>query len=134
MTNQSLKIVNKMLSKDHFSEWLGLNVLEISPGYCKLSIKVNKLMLNGFGIGHGGICFSVSESALALSANAKGSVSYTKETTSSYLQKVQEGDLLTAESKEISNGNFYVSVKNQKKELVFTLKGTVHITEKKWKV
>ena len=134
MSDQSLKIVKKMLSKDYFSEWLGLNVLEISPGYCKLSIKVNKLMLNGFGIGHGGVCFSISDSALAFSANAKGNVSYTKETTSSYLQKVQEGDLLTAESKEISNGNFNVSVKNQKNELVFTLNGVVHISKKQWKV
>ncbi len=133
MSDQSLKIVNKMLSKDHFSEWLGLNILEIKPGYCKLSVKVNKLMLNGFGIGHGGICFSISDSALAFSANSKGNVSYTKETTSSYLQKVQKGDLLIAESKEISDGIFNVSVKNQKKELVFTLNGTVHTTEKKWK-
>ena len=133
MSDQSLKIVNKMLSKDHFSEWLGLNILEIKPGYCKLSVKVNKLMLNGFGIGHGGICFSISDSALAFSANSKGNVSYTKETTSSYLQKVQKGDLLIAESKEISDGIFNVSVKNQKKELVFTLNGIVHTTEKKWK-
>ena len=136
MIDNSLKIVNKMLSKDHFSKWLGLTILELKPGYCKLSVRVNKLMLNGFSIGHGGVCFSISDSALAFSANAKGKVSYTLEAKSSYLEKVYEGDLLTAESKEISSNNskgiFRVEVKNQKNKLVFTLDGVVYTTDKKW--
>ena len=138
MTDNSFKILNKMLSKDHFSKWLGLNVLELSPGYCKLSLKVNEQMLNGFRIGHGGICFSISDSALAFSANAKGKISYTLEAKSSYLQKVYEGDLLMAESKEISSSNskgvYRVEVKNQKNKLVFTLDGVVYSTDEKWKV
>ena len=132
MIDNSFKIVNKMLSKYHFSKWLGLNIIEVSPGYCKLSVRVNQLMLNGFSIGHGGICFSISDSALAFSANAQGKVSYTLEATSSYLEKVYEGDILTAESKEISKGVFHVEVKNQINKLVFTLNGSVYTTEKKW--
>ena len=50
MTDNSFKILNKMLSKDHFSKWLGLNVLELSPGYCKLSLRINKKMLKNLSV------------------------------------------------------------------------------------
>ena len=67
---RALEIVSKMLANDEFSKWLNINLIEVKPGYCKLSIVVNKLMLNGFKIAHGGICFSISDSALAFAANA----------------------------------------------------------------
>lgn len=69
------KVVNKMMDGDAFSKWLGIKVLEISKGYCQLQMQVRKEMTNGFFIAHGGICYSLADSALAFAANSDGTQS-----------------------------------------------------------
>ena len=59
------EIVSKMISNDAFSKWLGINIIKLEKGYCKLEMNV-KEMTNGFDIAHGGICYSLADSALAL--------------------------------------------------------------------
>ena len=132
---RALEIVSKMLANDEFSKWLNINLIEIKPGYCKLSIVVNKLMLNGFKIAHGGICFSISDSALAFAANANGFICYTIETSLSYHKKILLEDLLTVEAKELNKTEkkaFYeVTVYNIKREIVSVMK-VVHVSKKEW--
>ena len=48
-----IEIVNSMIGKDYFSQWLGIEVLEIKQGFCKLQMTIREDMLNGFGIAHG---------------------------------------------------------------------------------
>ena len=64
------KIVSKMINGDAFSQWLGINVIKVSEGFCKLEMRVRKEMTNGFNIAHGGISYSLADSALAFAANA----------------------------------------------------------------
>ena len=59
------KIVNKMINEDAFSKWLGIKVLEINEGNCTLKMTVRDEMTNGFNIAHGGITYSLADSALA---------------------------------------------------------------------
>ena len=59
------KIVKKMFDQDAFSQWLGIEIIEIKDGYCKLKMTVRKEMLNGFQIAHGGIAYSLADSAFA---------------------------------------------------------------------
>jgi len=133
---RALEIVSKMLANDEFSKWLNINLIEVKPGYCKLSVVVNKLMLNGFKIAHGGICFSISDSALAFAANANGFMCYTIETSLSYHKKILLEDLLTVEAKELNkteNKAFYeVTVYNIQREIVSVMKGVVHVSKKEW--
>ena len=133
---RALEIVSKMLANDEFSKWLNINLIEVKPGYCKLSVVVNKLMLNGFKIAHGGICFSISDSALAFAANANGFICYTIETSLSYHKKILLEDLLTVEAKELNqteNKAFYeVTVYNIQREIVSVMKGVVHVSKKEW--
>ena len=50
------KIVYQLMySKDRFSQWLGIDILEVMPGKCTLRAKIKPEMLNGFNICHGGI-------------------------------------------------------------------------------
>lgn len=53
--DKSRAIYEKMMQTDYFSQWMGVELLEISEGYCKLQMRVRKEMLNGFGIIHGGV-------------------------------------------------------------------------------
>jgi len=130
------QVVATMMKNDMFSQWLGITVLETGLGYCKLQAKVKTDMLNGFSIAHGGITYSVSDSALAFACNSYGKKAVSVETSISHIKQVKEGDVLTAEAKEISRSNrigiYEVKIHNQENVLVSIFKGTVYITDKDW--
>jgi acyl-CoA thioesterase len=132
----SKKVVEKMISGDEFSKWLGIEVIEISKGFCKLQMKVRDEMTNGFKIAHGGISYSLADSCLAFSANSDGIQSLSVETSISYTKKVQSGDILTAISKEINKSSktalYYITITNQEMEEIAHFKGTVYRTKKEW--
>jgi len=67
------KIVEQMIVNDHFSQWLGIEVLEVKEGFARIQMCVTSEMLNGHGIAHGGISFSLADSAFAFASNAHGS-------------------------------------------------------------
>ena len=79
--NNALKIVNAMYSQDAFSQWLGIEIIEVSKGNCQLKMLVKKEMLNGFKICHGGIAYSLADSAFAFAANTHGNKSLSLETS-----------------------------------------------------
>ncbi|MBC8510231.1 MAG: hotdog fold thioesterase [Cryomorphaceae bacterium] len=134
--NLAKKVVNKMISGDAFSQWLGIEVLEIATGFCKLQLKVREEMTNGFDIAHGGIAYSLADSCLAFAANADGIQAVSIETSISHTKKVVSGDILTATSKEINKSSktalYYITITNQNKLEIAHFKGTVFRTEKEW--
>ena len=132
------EIVNKMISNDAFSKWLGIKVVEVKKGYCKLEMHVRNEMTNGFSIAHGGISYSLADSALAFSSNSHGKQSLSIETSISHVQKIKSGAKLTATSKEIERNNkigiYHITITNQEENHVAHFKGTVYITTKDWKI
>ncbi len=130
------EIVNKMLTNDEMSLWLGIELISVELGQVSIQMSVRKEMTNGFGIAHGGITYSLSDSCLAFSANTYGIHSVSIETSISHLKPVNVGDVLTAKSKEISLtkrvGVYQIDVFNQNNHLVSTLKGTMYRTGKEW--
>ena len=133
---RSEKIVNKMINGDAFSQWLGINIIKVSEGFCKLKMRVRKEMTNGFNIAHGGISYSLADSALAFAANSDGVQSLSIETSISHTKKVLLGDTLIAETKEISKTNksavYSISITNQENIEVAKFKGEVYRTKNKW--
>ena len=93
-------------------------------------------MTNGFLIAHGGICYSLADSALAFASNSNGKKALSIETTISYTKKVMINDVLTAETKELDLNNkkglYSISISNQDSEKVASFKGTVYISDKTW--
>ena len=73
--NLARKVVDKMINGDAFSQWLGIEIVELSEGCCKLKMIVRDEMTNGFNIAHGGISYSLADSALAFAANSYGTQS-----------------------------------------------------------
>ena len=130
------RVVEKMINGDAFSQWLGIKVLEITEGYCKLKMTVRKEMTNGFNIAHGGISYSLADSALAFAANSYGTQSLSIETSILHTEKVIIGDTLIAETKEISkndkNAVYDIKVTNQDNIKIAHFKGEVHRTEREW--
>ena len=128
------RVVHGMLAKDAFSEWCGMEVLEIAPRRSVVRMRVRPEMANGFGVSHGGIVYSLADSALAFAANTHGRVTVAIENSISYPKAVRLGDVITATCEEESSSNrlaFYrVVVRNHQDEIVSTFRGTVYKTEK----
>src|SRR6185503_1273446 len=98
------EVVDHMMENDFFSQWLGIEVLEIKEGYSKIKMTVRKEMVNGFGIVHGGIPFSLADSAFAFACNNRNDLSVALETSIKIIKTVNVGDELTTETMEIHNG------------------------------
>jgi acyl-CoA thioesterase len=130
------KIVDLMYNQDPFSQWLGIERVLDGPGQSILRLTVRSEMLNGFHIAHGGITYSLADSALAFASNAHGIQCVSVETSISHIKKVEEGDVLTTsvEEKSVTSkiGIYHVTVRNQQDEDVAFFKGTVYRTGKEW--
>ncbi len=128
------QVVEHMMENDLFSQWLGIEVLEVSDGYSKIKMTVRKEMINGFGIVHGGIAFSLADSAFAFACNNRNVLSVALDTSISFLKPVHVGDNLIAEAKEMHNGKstglYHISIYNQDGKLVAVFKGTCFRTNK----
>ena len=130
------RVVDKMINGDAFSQWLGIKVIEISEGKCTLEMTVRDEMTNGFNIAHGGIAYSLADSALAFAANSYGIQSMSIETSISHTKKVKSGDVLKAITKEVNKSNktaiYYITITNQDNIEIAHFKGTVYKTDRKW--
>ena len=130
------KVVGKMYDNDAFSQWLGIEVVEVKDGYCELKMTVRKEMLNGFQIAHGGIAYSLADSALAFASNSHGRKSLSVETSISHTVSIKGGDVLIANTEELSLsdkiGVYHITITNQDNQEVAYFKGTVYRTTKEW--
>ncbi len=130
------EIVDKMYQNDTFSQWLGIEFLQVDAGRCVLRMQVRAEMLNGFGIAHGGITFSLADSALAFASNSQGRHAVSIETGISHLHPVGKGDVLTAvaEEENLSGrlAHYKVRVENQDGRQVAIFRGTVFRKEAVW--
>ena len=128
------KVVQHMMENDAFSQWLGINIESVKPGYCKLSLSIREEMTNGFKVSHGGIAYSLADSALAFASNSYGRIALAIENNITYTSKVETGDRLTAESEEIKCGEriatYIVSITNEQNKKVATFRGSVFRTQK----
>jgi acyl-CoA thioesterase len=124
-----------MMQHDLFSQWLGIEVLTITEGYSKIQMTVRSEMINGFGIVHGGIAFSLADSAFAFACNNRNVLSVALDTAINFLKPVHVGDVLIAEAKELHNGKstglYHITITNQNEHVVAVFKGTCFRTNKK---
>lgn len=124
-----------MMKDDLFSQWLGIEVIEVAEGYSKIKMTVRNEMINGLGIVHGGIAFSLADSAFAFACNNRNVLSVALDTSINFLKPVQVGDILIAEAKELHNGKstglYQINIINQHHHLVAVFKGTCFRTQRK---
>jgi len=130
----SQEVVAHMMENDLFSQWLGIEVQEIKDGYSKIKMTVRKEMINGFGIVHGGVAFSLSDSAFAFACNNRNVLSVALDTSINFTKPVHVGDVLVAEAIELHNGRstglYHITIKNQNDHVVALFKGTCFRTNK----
>lgn len=128
------EVVAHMMEHDLFSKWLGITVLDVTAGYSKIKMTVRPEMINGFGIVHGGIAFSLADSAFAFACNNRNVLSVALDTSINFIKPVHVGDVLTAEANELHNGKstglYHITISNQNAHTVAVFKGTCYRTGK----
>ncbi|MCC6317612.1 MAG: hydroxyphenylacetyl-CoA thioesterase PaaI [Gemmatimonadaceae bacterium] len=128
------RVVAAMLARDALSRWLGLEVLRIAPRHATCRMTVRDDMVNGFGVAHGGIVFSLADSAFAFACNTHGRVTVSVGNSVTYPAPVRPGDVLTAVADEEAGSNrlayYRVDVRNQDAALVAAFRGTAYRTSR----
>jgi acyl-CoA thioesterase len=89
-----------MWAEDRASQGLGMRIVDVAPGRASLEMTVRDDMVNGHAIGHGGLTFTLADSAFAFACN-----SYNRSTVAAgadirFLAPTRLGDVLVAEAVE----------------------------------
>lgn len=128
------KVVKQMIQEDLFSQWLQIEIIEITEGYSKIQMQLREEMNNGFNVIHGGIIFAFADSAFAFACNNRNNLSMALDVSISFNKASKPGDILTAEAREIHNGKstglYIIIVTNQNDDHVALFKGTCFRTGK----
>jgi len=116
-----------MWSGDEASKWFGMQIDEIDEGRAVLSMTVKPEHCNGHGTCHGGVSFSLADSAFAFACNSRNKNTVGQHTFMSYLAPGYAGDRLTATATEISltgrSGIYDVKVSNQDGTVIAEFRG-----------
>lgn len=119
-----------MFDQDRASQKLGMRITEIRPGYAQLLMAVREDMVNGHELCHGGLIFTLADSAFAFACNTYDAVTVASAASIEFLLPARLGDELTAVAQERSRskrtGVYDVAVRNQKGECVALFRGRSH--------
>ena len=125
------RVVSAMMTKDAFSQWLGVEVLDVRPSGATVRMEVRPEMQNGFGVCHGAIPFALADSALAFASNTHGKITLSIENSITYPKAIAVGDVLTATADEESATKrlaFYRVAVERGTDVVALFRGTVYRT------
>ena len=129
------QIPYKMLSQDAFSQWMGIEILESDIGRVKVAMTIRKEMLNSMNYAHGGISYTLADTAFGFTSNTHGKYAVSIETSINHIEALEEGDRLVAECviEKVNNKlGFNVVEVKRGSALVALFKGVVYRTQKDW--
>ena len=125
------KSANSMWEDDNASKWIGVSIAEIDEGTATLELTVASHHCNGHGMCHGGVIFSLADSAFAFACNSRNQRTVAQHNTISYLRPANEGDKLRAVAHEISlsgrSGVYDTRVTNQSNHVIAEFRGCSRI-------
>lgn len=120
-----------ILEQDKTSEWLGISVQRAERGHAVISMRVREEMLNGFGIAHGGMIFSLADTCFAMACNdpaGDGStVTVAQGVDINFISSARLGQVLTAEGREVAStgrsGLYDITVTSEDGTLIAQFRG-----------
>ncbi|MGZ8737181.1 MAG: hydroxyphenylacetyl-CoA thioesterase PaaI [Nocardioides sp.] len=91
-----------MWAGDAASQALGMRLVEVGPGRAVIEMRVREDMVNGHAIGHGGLTFTLADSAFAFACNSHNRSTVAHECEVRFTAPTRLGDVLVAEALERS--------------------------------
>lgn len=124
------QVTQAMYARDAASQMLGMRIEAVGPDYARLSMTVREDMTNGHAICHGGLIFSLADSAFAFACNSDNQNTVASACHIDYLRPGMAGDVLVAEAAMQSRsgrvGVFDIAVHNQNEETIAVFRGKSH--------
>jgi acyl-CoA thioesterase len=115
---------------------MGMELVSVEVGACTLRMKVRGDMLNGFGVAHGGITFSLADSTFAFACNSSGRHTVSIHCTIEHVAPVFEHDELIATATEENLGNtisnYAIAIRKQDGSAVAFFRGVAYRKQKTW--
>lgn len=122
--------VREKIQGDPFARSLGIELLELRPGYSKARMTVRDDMLNFHGIPHGGAIFSLADAAFAAASNSYGTQAVALGMNVHYLAAAEVGTTLYAEAREEKLGRrtalYHIRVTDPDGRLIASCQGLVY--------
>jgi acyl-CoA thioesterase len=119
-----------MAKRDLFARHLGLELLELRPGFSRAGVTLAPYMLNGLGLPHGAAIFALADFAFAAACNSDGEAAVALSMDIHFLSSPSPGARLLAEAAEISGGQrtalYRMTVVDTEGELVAELHGMAY--------
>jgi acyl-CoA thioesterase len=124
---QAAYVAKAMHDQDTFTDLLGISLDEVRPGYAKVSTTVRPDMLNMYAGCHGGLIFTIADSAFGFACNSRNRSSLAQFASINFLTSAKEGDILIAEAIERSltgrTGIFDVTVTTNDGAIIAEFRG-----------
>jgi acyl-CoA thioesterase len=121
------RVAHGMFARDRASQALGMHIVRVAPGFAELSMKVRGDMVNGHAICHGGLVFTLADSAFAFACNSYNFNTVAAGCTIEFLAPGREGDVLTASARERAQGGragvYDIDVRNQDGRTIALFRG-----------
>ena len=112
---------------------MGICLEYVNEGTATLSLEIKEQHINGHGICHGGIIFTLSDSAFAFACNSRNAASIAQHASVTFINPAELGDKLFVTAKEISlvkrNGIYDVTVTNQNANVIAEFRGYSRTTK-----
>lgn len=121
------RVAAGMYARDNASQGLGIRIARVAPGFAELTMTVRADMVNGHAITHGGLVFTLADSAFAYACNSYNVNTVAAGCAIEFLAPSREGDVLMATAREHTlvgrNGIYDIDVKNQHGETIALFRG-----------
>jgi acyl-CoA thioesterase len=116
-----------MFANDNVSQGMGMRVEQSCEGYAVVSMPIRKTMLNGHQTCHGGLLFSLADSAFAFACNSQNQAAVAAQCSIDFIRPAHFDDVVTATAKLVHQGKrsgvYTVEIVNQRGELIAFFKG-----------
>ncbi|NLC11493.1 MAG: hydroxyphenylacetyl-CoA thioesterase PaaI [Firmicutes bacterium] len=123
------QLKQKYYNQDNFPLRLGIKILDLKPGLAQVSLKVEESMTNFHQIAHGGVLFTLADTAFGLASNLRGQA-VALQVSTNFLKPATAGNILTATARELyltrKTGIYEVVIENEKNETLFLFRGTAY--------
>ena len=124
------RVAQTLYASDKASQSHGIRIVEVRPGYARLSMVIRSDMVNGHRICHGGMVFTLADSAFAFACNSYNESTVAAAASIDFLAPAYEGDELTATATELwragRNGIYEITITNQKGARIALFRGRSH--------
>lgn len=126
-SSQALEVAQAMYAEDRASQFLGMELVEVTPGAATLRMPLAEWMFNGHGTCHGGIIFTLADSAFAFACNSHNQRTVAQHCSITFLRPGKPGDVLIAEAREVvlqgRSGLYDIAVRTEAGEVLAQFRG-----------